>query len=149
MLICSHSLALSRPLMLSWWFVSSTCYIGSAWAVLEIHSFDKMVHIMQNFLFAVIVVGAVVLSTARCAPLQQEADKVTALPGQPPVGFSLYAGNVTVDEVEGKDLFYVFAECSNDTLSTKPLVLWLNGGKIHLMNCSCSHALVNTLHRRS
>ena len=83
---------------------------------------------MQSFLLTVLALGAMVLSTALSSPQQQEADKVTALPGQPPVRFSLYAGNVTVDEVDGRDLFYVFAECSNDTLSTKPLVLWFNGG---------------------
>jgi hypothetical protein len=55
-------------------------------------------------------------------------DRVLALPGQPPVGFQLYAGNVTVDAEEGRDLFYVFAQCSNDASGAKPLVLWFNGG---------------------
>lgn len=60
----------------------------------------------------------------------QDADKVVALPGQPAnVEFNLYAGNVTVNAGEGRDLFYVFAQCSNDAAGTKPLVLWFNGGK--------------------
>ena len=65
-------------------------------------------------------------------PGSQGADRVEALPGQPEIAaaraFNLYAGNVTVDTVEGRDLFYVFAECSNDAAENKPLVLWLNGG---------------------
>lgn len=65
-------------------------------------------------------------------PGSQEADRVEALPGQPQIAaagaFNLYAGNVTVDVAEGRDLFYVFAECSTGAAGRKPLVLWLNGG---------------------
>ena len=60
--------------------------------------------------------------------LEGNVDRVWALPGQPPVGFKLYAGNVTVNAEEGRDLFYVFAQCSNDAFGVKPLVLWLNRG---------------------
>lgn len=56
----------------------------------------------------------------------KEADKISSLPGQPPVNFSQYSGYVTVDPVTGRALFYYFAE-SQDS-STKTLVLWLSGG---------------------
>jgi serine carboxypeptidase-like clade 2 len=58
----------------------------------------------------------------------READRITALPGQPPrVNFEQYAGYVTVDEEHGRALFYYFVESPYDAAS-KPLVLWLNGG---------------------
>lgn len=57
-----------------------------------------------------------------------EADKIKALPGQPEgVNFNQYAGYVTVDPNNGRALFYYFAESPYNS-STKPLVLWLNGG---------------------
>ncbi|KAL5217791.1 hypothetical protein ABZP36_018475 [Zizania latifolia] len=58
----------------------------------------------------------------------KEADKVSELPGQPGrADFDQYAGYVTVNATSGKALFYYFAEATQDP-STKPLVLWLNGG---------------------
>ncbi|XXG61048.1 hypothetical protein AAC387_Pa04g2801 [Persea americana] len=57
-----------------------------------------------------------------------EADKITDLPGAPnSVSFDQYSGYVTVDAVNGRALFYYFTE-SPENASTKPLVLWLNGG---------------------
>lgn len=57
-----------------------------------------------------------------------EADKITALPGQPDgVDFDQYAGYVTVNPKAGRALFYYFVESPQNS-STKPLVLWLNGG---------------------
>ncbi|KAL3538893.1 hypothetical protein ACH5RR_002259 [Cinchona calisaya] len=57
----------------------------------------------------------------------KEADKITTLPGQPNgVNFDQYSGYVTVDPKAGRALFYYFAQSVNS--STKPLVLWLNGG---------------------
>ncbi|CAA2995815.1 serine carboxypeptidase-like 31 [Olea europaea var. sylvestris] len=54
-------------------------------------------------------------------------DLVTDLPGQPQVKFRHYAGYVTVNEKNGRALFYWFYEAT--TLpDEKPLVLWLNGG---------------------
>ncbi|PSR98568.1 Serine carboxypeptidase-like [Actinidia chinensis var. chinensis] len=54
-------------------------------------------------------------------------DLVTNLPGQPKVDFQHYAGYVTVNEQNGRALFYWFYKAS--TLpDEKPLVLWLNGG---------------------
>ncbi|KAF5813953.1 putative carboxypeptidase D [Helianthus annuus] len=55
-------------------------------------------------------------------------DKISALPGQPEgVNFSQYSGYVTVNPNAGRALFYYFVESPTDS-STKPLVLWLNGG---------------------
>ena len=57
-----------------------------------------------------------------------EADKIDALPGQPDgVDFDQYGGYVTVDHAHGRALFYYFVESPQNS-STKPLVLWLNGG---------------------
>ncbi|KAD4179342.1 hypothetical protein E3N88_27933 [Mikania micrantha] len=57
-----------------------------------------------------------------------ELDKISALPGQPEgVDFNQYSGYVTVNPTAGRALFYYFVE-SPTSSSTKPLVLWLNGG---------------------
>ncbi|PKU76996.1 serine carboxypeptidase II-3 [Dendrobium catenatum] len=59
---------------------------------------------------------------------QMEADKIEKLPGQPEdVKFDQYSGYVTVDPTKGRALFYYFVEAPQDS-SSKPLVLWLNGG---------------------
>ncbi|KAK6151567.1 hypothetical protein DH2020_014202 [Rehmannia glutinosa] len=58
---------------------------------------------------------------------EQESDRITALPGQPPVKFLQFSGYVTVNEKEGRALFYWLTEATNNA-HTKPLVLWLNGG---------------------
>ncbi|KAL6655437.1 hypothetical protein ACP70R_006263 [Stipagrostis hirtigluma subsp. patula] len=56
------------------------------------------------------------------------ADKIAVLPGQPDgVDFDQYSGYVTVDEENGRALFYYFVEAPQDS-ATKPLLLWLNGG---------------------
>lgn len=57
----------------------------------------------------------------------QEADRVV-LPEQPVVKFSQYAGMVTVDAIAGREYFYFFVE-SPKHASTKPVTLWLNGGR--------------------
>ncbi|RWR88025.1 serine carboxypeptidase-like protein 31 [Cinnamomum micranthum f. kanehirae] len=54
-------------------------------------------------------------------------DQVTDLPGQPTVGFRHYAGYVTVNENNGRALFYWFYEAAARP-EEKPLLLWLNGG---------------------
>lgn len=60
---------------------------------------------------------------------QQQLDKVLQLPGQGfNVTFAHYAGFVTVNEEAGRALFYWFFEAAEDS-SSKPLVLWLNGGQ--------------------
>ncbi|GMN60499.1 hypothetical protein TIFTF001_029587 [Ficus carica] len=55
------------------------------------------------------------------------SDKIHKLPGQPQVGFQQFSGYVTVDGKKNTSLFYYFVEAETDP-STKPLVLWLNGG---------------------
>ncbi|XP_039687457.1 serine carboxypeptidase 1-like isoform X1 [Medicago truncatula] len=70
-------------------------------------------------------------SAAYVAPPQEElrlADKIVTLPGQPyGVNFDQYSGYVTVDPEAGRELFYYFVESPYNS-STKPLVLWFNGG---------------------
>ncbi|RZB86586.1 Serine carboxypeptidase-like 45 isoform C [Glycine soja] len=56
-----------------------------------------------------------------------QADKISTLPGQPPVKFQQYAGYITVDDKQKRALFYYFVEAEVEPAS-KPLVLWLNGG---------------------
>ncbi|XP_042487070.1 serine carboxypeptidase 24 [Macadamia integrifolia] len=57
----------------------------------------------------------------------QEVDRISALPGQPPVTFSQFSGYITVNETHGRALFYWFTEATTHP-EKKPLVLWLNGG---------------------
>ncbi|XP_028775540.1 serine carboxypeptidase-like 31 [Neltuma alba] len=54
-------------------------------------------------------------------------DLVTDLPGQPHADFRHFAGYVTVNETNGRALFYWFYEAITNP-QEKPLVLWLNGG---------------------
>ncbi|XP_066306264.1 serine carboxypeptidase-like 26 [Miscanthus floridulus] len=59
---------------------------------------------------------------------EQEGNRVALLPGQPrnpPV--SQFAGYVTVNEHNGRALFYWFFEAQTSP-AHKPLLLWLNGG---------------------
>ncbi|TXG47336.1 hypothetical protein EZV62_026630 [Acer yangbiense] len=66
-------------------------------------------------------------SDINSSPENNDDHLVKALPGQPEVEFKHYAGHVTVDENNGRALFYWFYEAM--TLpQEKPLVLWLNGG---------------------
>lgn len=55
------------------------------------------------------------------------ADEVVELPGQPPVTFKQFAGYISLDDAKPRSLFYYFVEAESDS-SSKPLVLWLNGG---------------------
>ena len=55
-------------------------------------------------------------------------DKINKLPGQPPVGFQQFSGYVTLDAKKKRALFYYFVEAETNP-SSKPLVLWFNGGK--------------------
>nr|XP_043616601.1 serine carboxypeptidase-like 25 [Erigeron canadensis] len=58
---------------------------------------------------------------------EEEADRITSLPGQPNVTFNQFSGYVTVNQAAGRALFYWLTETPNHPLS-KPLVIWLNGG---------------------
>ncbi|CDP08505.1 unnamed protein product [Coffea canephora] len=58
---------------------------------------------------------------------EDAANKIIALLGEPnAMNFDQYSGYVTVDPKAVRALFYYFTESQNP--STKPLVLWLNGG---------------------
>ncbi|XP_061358868.1 serine carboxypeptidase-like 45 isoform X2 [Gastrolobium bilobum] len=72
----------------------------------------------------IIIVVALTLEGVSSVP---EADKISTLPGQPPVKFVQYSGYITVDEQQQRAMFYYFAEAEDDPAS-KPLVLWLAGG---------------------
>ena len=87
-----------------------------------------------------------VMSIILCASLVQIsmqvesfpiADKIVSLPGQPQVSFQQFAGYITVDEKQNRALFYYFVEAETQPAS-KPLVLWLNGGKFFLTNSTLS-----------
>ncbi|XP_051150120.1 serine carboxypeptidase 24-like [Andrographis paniculata] len=67
------------------------------------------------------------INFARIVPEDQELDRISTLPGQPPVNFSQFSGYVTVNEQHGRALFYWLTEAPKNA-HTKPLVLWLNGG---------------------
>ncbi|KAJ6377120.1 hypothetical protein OIU76_026149 [Salix suchowensis] len=60
-------------------------------------------------------------------PLADDQHLVSNLPGQPDVSFKHYAGYLTVNEQNGRALFYWFYEATAHP-DKKPLVLWLNGG---------------------
>eukprot|EP00253_Pinus_taeda_P034808 PITA_34808 len=68
------------------------------------------------------------LSVPHVTRSDQAADKITSLPGQPPVSFDQYAGYVTVNQTEGRALFYWLTEANRQNSSNLPLVLWLSGG---------------------
>ncbi|XP_031484692.1 serine carboxypeptidase-like 27 isoform X1 [Nymphaea colorata] len=72
---------------------------------------------------------AIILIKVECQNLEgQERDRIFELPGQPQgVGFSQFSGYVTVNEEAGRALFYWLTE-SPTYSSSRPLVLWLNGG---------------------
>ncbi|CAN0912230.1 Serine carboxypeptidase 24 [Linum grandiflorum] len=60
---------------------------------------------------------------------EQEHDRISSLPGQPPVTFSQFSGYVTVNQEHGRALFYWLTEApSSSSPASKPLLLWLNGG---------------------
>ncbi|KAL6557469.1 hypothetical protein OROMI_017819 [Orobanche minor] len=59
----------------------------------------------------------------------KENDLIKSLPGQPKVNFKQYSGYVTVNQTQGRALFYYLAEADQDSANnTLPLLLWLNGG---------------------
>lgn len=85
----------------------------------------------QIFLHLVLVLFMVVLRASSgmdgVREEEEEADRITELPGQPKVLFQQFSGYVTVNHVSGRALFYWLTESPQDPFS-KPLVIWLNGG---------------------
>ncbi|XP_039686659.1 serine carboxypeptidase-like 29 isoform X2 [Medicago truncatula] len=61
---------------------------------------------------------------------QQEQDRIgTALPGQNfNINFEHYSGYITVNKDVGRTLFYWFIEADHIDPTSKPLLLWFNGG---------------------
>ncbi|KAL4588744.1 hypothetical protein LXL04_001639 [Taraxacum kok-saghyz] len=58
----------------------------------------------------------------------KEADRISRLEGQPNAPkINQYSGYITVEPHNGRALFYYFVESTRGS-SSKPLVLWLNGG---------------------
>lgn len=89
---------------------------------------------VKGLLLSLALVGVILVEPVmgvghrRLAAEQSENEHlVTELPGQPPVNFKHYAGHVTVNEENGRALFYWFFEATTQP-ELKPLVLWLNGG---------------------
>ncbi|XP_050235248.1 serine carboxypeptidase-like 35 [Mercurialis annua] len=78
-------------------------------------------------LFLCHLICATAILVAAGEEARREADRVTNLPGQPPVRFRHYAGYVKLRPNGQKALFYWFFEAQHN-VSQKPLVLWLNGG---------------------
>ncbi|PUZ56882.1 hypothetical protein GQ55_5G380000 [Panicum hallii var. hallii] len=83
----------------------------------------------QQFSFAVLLFfQTLCCHAAAVGNSQQEGDRVRFLPGQPPrPPVSQFAGYVTVNERNGRALFYWFFE-AHASPAKKPLLLWLNGG---------------------
>lgn len=62
----------------------------------------------------------------------RERRRVAELPGQDfNLSFAHYTGYITVHPQTQRTLFYWFVEAAQDP-SSKPLLLWLNGGATHL-----------------
>ncbi|PIN08241.1 Serine carboxypeptidases (lysosomal cathepsin A) [Handroanthus impetiginosus] len=90
----------------------------------------------SNWVFNLFLISCIAnLHFISCSPSfssdpanQQQSDRVLSLPGQNfDVSFAHYAGYVTVNEESGRAFFYWFFEAEEDP-SSKPLLLWLNGG---------------------
>ncbi|KAG6551787.1 hypothetical protein Mapa_006604 [Marchantia paleacea] len=75
----------------------------------------------EALLWAVLLVF---INSVTSAPTE---DLISSLPGQPNAVFKQYGGYVTVDEANGRALYYYFVEAETDP-GSKPLTLWLNGG---------------------
>ncbi|XP_021745654.1 serine carboxypeptidase-like 45 [Chenopodium quinoa] len=88
------------------------------------HKCSKMLSFTKVITFATLLLCNFALQVT---PLSSEDDKITSLPGQPPVNFQQFSGYITVDEVKKRNLFYYFVQAETNP-SSKPLVLWLNGG---------------------
>lgn len=73
---------------------------------------------------------------------EADADRVRDLPGQPKVEFKHYAGYVKLRPNDHKALFYWFFEAQKG-VSSKPLVLWLNGGSFSFPSLKFSFLLLS------
>lgn len=89
----------------------------------------KWVLVIYAFIFSIeLQLGSCSTSFPTDPIDQQKLDKISKLPGQNfNVSFAQYSGYVTVDDKSQRSLFYWLTEAV-DHPSSKPLVLWLNGG---------------------
>jgi hypothetical protein len=122
MLYMTHALDLSHTHSNQWRF--STFLI--------IYTLQSPMALVWNLLLCCLAATPVVFTAATTQQIhgeeaQQEADRVTNLPGQPAVTFRHYSGYVKLRPQDQKALFYWFFE-AQEAPSLKPLVLWLNGG---------------------
>ncbi|RDX85913.1 Serine carboxypeptidase-like 22, partial [Mucuna pruriens] len=78
------------------------------------------------FFLCLLLIFSIFSCIAVAVPKEQEQDRISSLPGQPPVTFSHFSGYVTVNEQHGRALFYWFTEATTSP-EKKPLLLWLNG----------------------
>jgi hypothetical protein len=97
-------------------------------------------HTLRRVAHTLIVTAAVMFITSATAitflgkpqhvfVATQADDRVSALPGTPPLRETHYAGFVSVNESVGNQLFYWFVESSRaDPPKDVPILLWLNGG---------------------
>ncbi|XP_031383963.1 serine carboxypeptidase-like 27 [Punica granatum] len=87
-------------------------------------------HHVSTLLLLLLLYSTTTITAAPLYKLEQERDRITALPGQPPqLNFSQYSGYVTVDSNAGRALFYWLIEAPLERgPAWRPLILWLNGG---------------------
>ncbi|XP_050272313.1 serine carboxypeptidase 24-like [Quercus robur] len=83
--------------------------------------------VVLNLFMSLLFFSSTITTAIAALPKQQELDRISALPGQPPVTFSQFSGYITVNEQYGRALFYWLTEATSFP-EKKPLVLWLNGG---------------------
>lgn len=88
---------------------------------------------MKSLAMAMAMAAAILLQL--CSSMVEET--ISKLPGQPEVSFQQFSGYITVDKMKQRALFYYFVEAELDP-STKPVVLWLNGGKDPNFDALCS-----------
>ncbi|XP_024524248.1 uncharacterized protein LOC112344181 [Selaginella moellendorffii] len=78
--------------------------------------------------FVTIAIAASAVNSGRAGAAGTNEDLVDSLPGQPAVNFKHYAGQIVVNERNGRALFYWFFEADHPNASSLPVALWLNGG---------------------
>nr|XP_023913545.1 serine carboxypeptidase 24-like [Quercus suber] len=83
--------------------------------------------VVLNLFMSLLFFSSTITTAIAALPKQQELDRISALPGQPPITFSQFSGYVSVNEQYGRALFYWLTEATSFP-EKKPLVLWLNGG---------------------
>nr|GME02036.1 serine carboxypeptidase-like 33 [Ipomoea batatas] len=85
-------------------------------------------HNRTSLLLGFLLVWVLCAESSSSSPKAQESDKIGYLPGQPSAPLlTHFSGYITVNQSHGRALFYWFFEAQSQP-STKPLVLWLNGG---------------------